>query len=99
MQMEVREALYTGHTRDFYWLMTHLLPFNDKIRGCELIFPDSVFFTRGKPKLIIKSDHRDYCLMAIKNPSKLNLQQIYKDFSNVVRERKKDFAGPFYRLY
>jgi len=31
--------------------------------------------------------------------SKLNLQSIYKDFSNIVRERKKDFAGPFHKLY
>ena len=27
------------------------------------------------------------------------MQSIYKEFSNVVRERKKDFAGPFHKLY
>lgn len=27
------------------------------------------------------------------------MQSIYKDFSNVVRERKRDFAGPFHKLY
>ncbi len=37
--------------------------------------------------------------MAVKQLTKLNLQAIYKDFSNVVRERKKDFAGPFHKLY
>lgn len=63
-----------------------------------MLFPDTVFFSRGKPRLIVRSD-REWCLMAIKNPSKLNLQQVYKDFSNVVRERKKDFAGPFFKKY
>jgi len=84
--------------RDFHWLMQHLLPINEKIRGCELIFPDTVLFHRGKPKVIIKND-KEYCLMPIRQLSKLNLQSIYKDFSNVVRERKKDFAGPFHKLY
>jgi hypothetical protein len=90
-KQEVREALYEGFEKNFAWLIEHLLPTNDKIRGCELIFPDSVIFSKnGKPKLIVKDD-KEHCLMAIKQPSKLNLQSIYKDFSNVVRERKKDF--------
>lgn len=37
--------------------------------------------------------------MAIKSLTKLNLQSIYKDFSNVVRERKRDFIGPFNKIY
>lgn len=37
--------------------------------------------------------------MAVRQMSKLNLQSIYKDFSNVVRDRKKDFAGPFHKKY
>ena len=49
--------------RKFAWLIEHLLPCNDKIKGCELIFPDSVIFFREKPKIIVKSD-RDQCLMA-----------------------------------
>ena len=84
--------------RDFGWLMTHLLPCNEKIRGCELIFPDTVFFRKGKPKVIIKND-KEYCLVTVKQINKLNLQNIYKEFSNVVRERKKDLTGPFYKLY
>jgi hypothetical protein len=84
--------------RDFQWLMHHLLPINEKIRGCELIFPDTVLFQRGKPKVIIRND-KEYCLMAVRQMSKLNLQSIYKDFSNVVRDRKKDFAGPFLKMY
>jgi len=36
--------------------MEHLLSFSEKILGCELIFPDTVFFKDGKPSFIIKSD-------------------------------------------
>jgi hypothetical protein len=44
-KLEVRDHLYqSGMPRDFFWLMSHLLPCNDKIKGCELIFPDTVFF-------------------------------------------------------
>ena len=37
--------------------------------------------------------------MPVRYPSKLNLQSIYKDFSNIVRERKKDFAGHFNHMF
>jgi len=54
----------------------HLLPvMTDKFKGCELIFPETVFFKGGKPKLMIKSD-KDFCLVAIKNPEKLKLPAI-----------------------
>jgi hypothetical protein len=86
--------MYEGIDRKFSWLMEHLLPINEKIKGCEMIFPDTVIFSKGKPRLIIKND-RDHCLIGVRHPSKLNLQSIYKDFSNIVRERKKDLAGMF----
>jgi hypothetical protein len=35
----------------------------------------------------------------VRQPNKLSLPSIYKEFSNVVRERKKDFSGPFHKLY
>ena len=38
------EARIQGVKKDFLWLMEHLLPYNEKIKGCELIFPDTVFF-------------------------------------------------------
>lgn len=44
--------------------MEHLLPPSEKesaVKGCELIFPDTVFFNQGKAKMIIKMD-KDYCL-------------------------------------
>jgi len=97
--IEINEMLYEGISRDFFWLMHSLLPTNDKVKGCELIFPDTAFFKKGKPVIVIKSDTRDFCLQGVKHPKKLSLQSIYKDFQNVVRRRKKDFLGPFGRLY
>lgn len=79
--------------------MRSLMPESDKVKGCELIFPDTVFFKKGKPVIIIKSDPRDYCLQGVTHPKKLSLQSIYKDFQNVVRRRKKDNTGPFGKIY
>jgi len=75
---EYRE-LYGGEKQTFSWLMHHLLPYSEKIKGCELIFPDTVFFEDGKPKVIIKTE-KDYCLISQKGPVKLSLVNILKDF-------------------
>lgn len=101
IQTENRYERYGGFPKSFCWLIEHLLPparSVDTIKGCELIFPDTVFFERGKAKLVVKMD-KDYCLQGFKNATKLNIQNIYKDFSNAVRERKKDTHGIFYMRY
>ena len=72
--IQATEANYKqlgGIQKDFTWLMEHLLPPNEHIKGCELIFPDTAFFYAGQPKMIVKMD-KDYCLTSIKNPQKLN---------------------------
>ena len=61
-----------GEPQTFYWLMQHLLSYSEKIKGCELIFPDTVFFENGDAKSIIKTD-KDFCLISVKNQSKLSL--------------------------
>lgn len=96
---DMNEMLYHGIPRDFTWLMHSLLASNEKVKGCELIFPDTAFFKRGKPTIVIKSDPRDFCLIGIRHPKKISLQSIYKEFQNVVRKRRKDFVGPFNKLY
>ena len=63
-----------------------------------MIFPDTVFFEKGKAKLIVKTD-KEFCLQGVRNIAKLNNQNVYKDFSNIVRERKKDGLGIFYMRY
>lgn len=42
---------------------------------------------------------KDFCLTGIKKTIKLAKDEIYKDFSTVVRERKKDNLGIFYEKY
>jgi hypothetical protein len=63
---------YSGFPKDFMWLIEHLLPFSERIKGCELIFPDTIFFKNGKPHMVVKMD-KDYCLTSLKSGEKLNL--------------------------
>jgi hypothetical protein len=70
--VEVNELLYEGLPRDFFWLMNSLLPTSDKVKGCELIFPDTAFFKKGKPVIVIKSDP-SFCIMGVTHPKKLSL--------------------------
>lgn len=92
---------YGGFQKSFMWLMEHLLPPANQeqtLKGCELIFPDTAFYVSGKAKVIIRMD-KDFCLVGVKKALKLQKDEIYKDFSTVVRERKKDQLGIFYEKY
>jgi len=82
------------------------LPPNDHYKGCELIFPDTVFFEKVKDekgkvtaraKVIVKMDKKDFCLQAVKNPVKLNLASIYKDFSETVKNRKPPHGSSIFQ--
>jgi hypothetical protein len=55
--------------------MKQLLPPDEKYKGCEMIFPDTIFFVRGSAKMLIKHD-KDFCLIKIANATKLALQNI-----------------------
>jgi hypothetical protein len=55
-QNEIFNLRVPGNERGFLWLMEKLLPPSDQIKGCELLFPETVFFEQGKPKSLIKSD-------------------------------------------
>ena len=71
-----RETYYRrfeGEEKDFIWLMEMMLGPNDRVKGCEVIFPDTVLFKNGKPTVVIKMDTRDYCLYGLKSDTKLNL--------------------------
>ena len=73
----------------FWWLMEHLLPPNQKFKGCELIFPDTAFIKDEQCKFVIKND-KDYCLMQVKNSNKIGLNALYSDFSRVIKDRRND---------
>ena len=82
--------------KDYHWLLTHLCG-TDKVKGCEMVYPDTAFFVKGKPKGIVRMD-KEWCLVLVKGGNRVNLQNIYKEFSNVVRERKKEWMGPFQKM-
>lgn len=86
---------FGGQEKDFAWLMESLIAPNDKYRGCEVIFPDTVLFLNGKPSLSIRMDPKDFCIYGSRTVNKLNLQNICKEFQNVMRERRKDTVGIF----
>jgi hypothetical protein len=41
--------------------MEHLIAPNEQYKGCELVFPDSVFFKDGKLAMVVKMD-KDLCV-------------------------------------
>jgi hypothetical protein len=63
------------------WLMEHLLSPNPaKIKGCEVVFPDTVWFNnKGTASLLIRMD-KDYCLTSVKGQNKLRNDIIYQEF-------------------
>jgi hypothetical protein len=87
-----------GEKQEFLWLMEHLLPYSEKIRGCELLFPDTVFYSHGKPKIFIKSD-KDHCLVSTKSASKLAIGSLQKELTLIYRSRIKDNVNLFTLKY
>lgn len=87
-----------GQHMDFLWLMEHLLPYSDKIKGCELIFPDTVFYVNGKARIFIRSDKEQF-LVGTKALSKLHKDNLQKELPNIYRDRRKDTHGIFARKY
>lgn len=86
-----------GFKQTFRWLMERLLAPSDLIKGCELIFPDTAFFERGQLVLMIKMD-KDFCLQGTRNPKKLTIQILVKNFQEVLKERKRE-QGIFQQKY
>jgi len=74
-----------------------------------LIFPDTVFFNRGRAVSIVKCD-KDFCLTAVKNQSKnkgqgesknnkLSLQFLTSMLNTVYRNRKNETNSVFNQIY
>lgn len=56
-------------SQTFNWLIENLLPINDKFRGCELVFPDTVLFLKGKPTHYVNCD-KYWCLQSVRSQNK-----------------------------
>lgn len=85
IEREKNYEKFGGFRRDFTWFIEQLLPCSDRIKGCEMIFPDTLFIKDGKPAFIAKMD-TDFCLSAIKNRTKVSLDKVYSDFSDWHKE-------------
>ena len=59
----------------FVQLIEWMFPSSDKIKGAQILFPDTVFFEEGKPAFIARID-KEGCLVKVTQPSKLGLQEI-----------------------
>lgn len=85
----------------FMWLMKHLIfdSKDNRILGCECIFPETIFFEDGEPRVLIKTETKDFSLVKEESKQKLTLPRILKEFQNTFRKRKKDYKGLFRLKY
>ena len=58
--------------------MERLVPINEKIRGWEINFPDTLFFHKGKPKMMVKSDRDGYLISRKKARLNVNIFNKYR---------------------
>lgn len=90
---EVKKKINTSLLNDtpiqFPQLIEWMFASSDKIKGAQILFPDTVFFEDGKPSFIAKVD-KEGCMIKITQPSKLGLQDIRQKFSQLVRDRRKE---------
>lgn len=56
--------ILTGKRIPFSQLIEYLLPPNEKVKGCQVLFTDTVFFAHGKPQFIARND-KEGCLMIV----------------------------------
>lgn len=82
-------AIYYEEEVQFRDLIEKMFPNSDKIKGAQILFPDTVFFEDGKPLFIARID-KDGCLTKISQASKLSLQEVRQKFSQIVRDRRKE---------
>ena len=64
--------LLTDTPAQFVQIIEWLFANSDKIKGAQVMFPDTVFFEDGKPSFIAKID-KEGCMQKITQPSKLSL--------------------------
>ena len=75
----------------FYKMMQLLCAPNDQFQGCELLFVDTAFFDDkivGRAAQIIQTNKEGF-LSSNKNEKRLKLLEIHKNFSEIVRERRR----------
>jgi hypothetical protein len=59
----------------FVQIIEWLFASSDKIKGAQILFPDTAFFDDGKPSFIARVD-KEGCMIKITQASKISLQEI-----------------------
>jgi len=69
--------LFVQDKINFTKLVDYLLPPALEVDGCELLFPDSLFFDEsGKALFVAKTDNKDGKMMKVDQPNKLGLSDV-----------------------
>ncbi len=63
-----------------------------------MFFPDTIFFKKGKPAFIAKTD-KDFCLSVNKQASKIAMDKVHTEFQAIHQELVKDQNGKFAEKY
>ena len=74
----------------FHKLMQMLCAPTEQFQGCEILFPETVFFDSklGKASEFIKTNNEGY-LISIKSEKRLNLLGIKESFKKIMRKRRE----------
>jgi hypothetical protein len=75
VEKKVNMQLLVCQKYDFQQLVEWLFGNSEKIKGAQILFPDTVFFEEGKPSFIARND-KECCIVKITQPSKLALPEI-----------------------
>lgn len=75
VEKKVNMKLLVDSPTGFQQMVEWLFASSDKIKGAQILFPDTVFFEDGKPSFIARVD-KEGCMFKITQPSKLGLQEI-----------------------
>ncbi|CAG9329937.1 unnamed protein product [Blepharisma stoltei] len=89
--IEDSDLMVYGLQKSFIWLAEKLGEASlDK--GIRINIPETAAFKQGKPAFIL-SPSRDKTLKFIKSADKLKVQEMIKNFANVVKFRKRETVG------
>ena len=62
-------------------------------KGCEILFPDTVFYINGKAKTIVRSEN--FCLVSEQTLGALLQTEIYEYLAATVLKRFREEKGQF----
>lgn len=72
------------------------------IKGCQVFFPDTLFFEKGKPSFLIQND-KDFCLAKVSEASDTNgkglqMTELRRKLQDTTNSRKQKTAQHWLQL-